>query len=457
MNGTDGFEVQCFESAGEVGADAVVTDGDDAGAEVVGSFEGVEIVGGSDDFDAVDAAAYEGGVGIDEPDHVDAAGVEEHIEHDPSVTAAAQDDAPGGFSGRGSDHRSVPRALLGPFCLRGARAIAQARAYHFVIGQAWAGLNEKPVREPGRRRSGARGCRFIRCMRACGGGRIAGAEAGLEGGMTTAMQDTKADQTPVAAASSGGGDVRSGWRSPAFILAVVLLGSAAVLSGPVSSLLKFTQAKNALPLRKPLDLLDASKLGSYRVTDRLVFEPVVVEALGTDQYLMWRLEDTRLEAGDPLRVAQVFVTYYTGGGNLVPHTPDVCYLGSGYQPKQAHENVEVSVPGRGEPIPMRLLTFERTAIFDRSDFSVTYTFHCNGAFTETRSGVRILTGDPRARYAYFSKIELSFPRASREETREGAARVLEYLLPVLLTDHFPDYERAGREADKGSGAPARTK
>lgn len=268
--------------------------------------------------------------------------------------------------------------------------------------------------------------------------------------MTTAMQETKADQTPVAAAAGNAGRARSGWRSPAFILAVVLLGSAAVLSGPVSTRLRFTHEKEALPLKKPFDLLDPSKLGPYRVTDRLVFEPVVVEALGTDQYLMWRLEDTRLEAGDPLRVAQVFVTYYTGGGNLVPHTPDVCYLGSGYQPKQAHENVEVSVPGRGEPIPMRLLTFERTAIFDRSDFSVTYTFHCNGAFTETRSGVRILTGDPRARYAYFSKIELSFPRASREQTQDGAARVLEYLLPVLLADHLPDYERAEREADEAA-------
>lgn len=456
MNGTDGFEVQCFESAGEVGSDAVVTDGDDAGAEVVGCFEGVEIVGGSDDFDAVYMAAYEGGVGIDEPDHVDAAGVQEHIEHDPSVTAAAQDDAPGGFSGRGSDHGSVPRGLLRPFCRRGARAIALERAYHFVIGQALAGLNEKPVREPGRRRSGARGCRFIRCMRLSGGERIAGAGTGLGGGMATAMHETKGDQKPVASAMRVAGEARSGWRSPAFILAVVLLGSAAVLSGPVSSRLKFTQEKDALPLRKPFDLLDASKLGPYRVTDRLVFEPVVVEALGTDQYLMWRLEDTRLEAGDPLRVAQVFVTYYTGGGNLVPHTPDVCYLGSGYQPKQAHENVEVGVPGRSEPIPMRLLTFERTAIFDRSDFSVTYTFHCNGAFTETRSGVRILTGDPRARYAYFSKIELSFPRASRDETQEGAARVLEYLLPVLLADHFPDYERAEREAGDEGGAAART-
>jgi hypothetical protein len=172
---------------------------------------------------------------------------------------------------------------------------------------------------------------------------------------------------------------------------------------------------------------------------------VVVDALGTDQYINWVLEDTSVPTADPLRVAYLFVTYDTGGVNLVPHTPDECRLGAGYQPAQPHENVEVNVPHLAPDlasIAVRLCTFVKTAVFNREEVSVVYTFHCDGRFVATRSGVRLLINDLTNRYAYFSKVEVSFPRATREQSLQGAVKLLDRLLPVLVRDHFPDYAAA---------------
>ena len=239
-----------------------------------------------------------------------------------------------------------------------------------------------------------------------------------------------------------------------FGLAVALLGVAAILAGPVSSWMDFQQGKAALPLKKPLGALDVGALLPYRTIERQTLESTVVEALGTDQYINWTLEDTSVPQTDPLRYAHLFVTCDTGGVNLVPHTPDECRLGAGYQAAQPHENIDIGVPiasprtlesGGGLAagmIPVRLCTFLKTAVFNREEVSVVYTFHCNGRFVATRNGVRLLINDMSNRYAYFSKVEVSFPRATREQSLHGATKLLERLLPVLVKDHFPDFEAA---------------
>jgi len=157
----------------------------------------------------------------------------------------------------------------------------------------------------------------------------------------------------------------------------------------------------------------------------------------------------------------LLVTYYSGGHNLVPHTPDVCYLGAGYQPGRAHENVTLSVPelgAAGAKLWVRVLTFVKTAIFDRQDVSVVYAFHCNGRFVETgafvdpRTAVRLLLNDPANTYAYFSKVEVSFPRATREQSLKGAAKLFGAVLPVLVKEHWPDFEAAESAARTGVAA-----
>lgn len=230
-----------------------------------------------------------------------------------------------------------------------------------------------------------------------------------------------------------------------FLVAVIILGAAAVLAGPVGSWLQYRLDKEPLPLVRPLAAMDVDAIYPYRLMDRRTLEPTVVEALGTTQFLLWTLEDTSVPPSDPLRLATLFVTYYTGGRDLVPHVPDECMLGAGYQPARAHENKDMTLPAltRTRPtVPVRVCTFVRTAIHNHAKLTVIYTFACNGTFTATRHGVRLLTGDPRNRYAYFSKVEVSFPGATREQSVAGAKKLLDTILPVLLRDHYPDFASA---------------
>ena len=246
----------------------------------------------------------------------------------------------------------------------------------------------------------------------------------------------------------------TGLFTPPFVLAVVVLGMSGVLAGPFSKWMNFRQTKLPLPLKAPLSALDVEAIAPFRVVDRRVFAREVIEALGTDRYVYWTLEDTSMPRGHPLRLVTFFVTYYSGGRDLVPHTPDVCYLGTGYEPAQRHENTATRVASLGpesSTVPIRVATFIQTAVFDRRKRTVIYTFHCNGRFAVTRSRVRLLINDPRNTYAYFSKVEVSFPAATREQNIEGAAKFFERVLPVLAEDHWPDFEAAETTA---RGPPA---
>ncbi|MBI4719144.1 MAG: exosortase-associated EpsI family protein [Planctomycetes bacterium] len=233
--------------------------------------------------------------------------------------------------------------------------------------------------------------------------------------------------------------------TPHFAMAVAMLSVAAVLAGPVTRYMKIKQVKLPLPLKAPLEGFSAAALAPYRVVDKQVLDASIVEALGTEQYLSWLLENPSVPEQDPLRLASLLVTYYSGGKDMVPHTPDVCYFGAGYQPAQPHENLTLTLAGLppgAERVPIRLLTFVKTAIHDHRKLSVVYTFHCNGRFAATRQDVRYLINDLRNTYAYFSKVEVSFPLATREQNVEGAGRLLERVLPELIRNHWPDFAAA---------------
>lgn len=231
--------------------------------------------------------------------------------------------------------------------------------------------------------------------------------------------------------------------TPHYVVAVLILLAAAILVGPVAWSMNFQQGKEAIPLRKPLSAMDVDRLRPYRVVERITLDAPILDALGTDQYINWRLQDTSLPPGDPLYEVLLFVTYETGGQNLVPHVPDECRLGAGYQAAQLHENRQIRIDGElKREVPLRVCTFVKTAVFHKDEVSVVYLFHANGEFAGTRDQVRIAFNDPRDRFAYFSKIEVSFPRASREQNVEGGAKLLGRLLPVLISDHLPEFENA---------------
>ena len=247
-----------------------------------------------------------------------------------------------------------------------------------------------------------------------------------------------------------------------FLLACVVLGIAAFGISPVLMARGGMGVKEPLPLRRPLGKLAQARLGPYRwiAREQRILPAAVEDELGATDYIDWQFEDTTIEdARDPVSHVRLFVTYYTGGRNLVPHTPDVCYLGQGYEPTEK-QNLDIEVDTLGETIPIRALTFERSAIFGQDRPTVVYTFHCNGDFAATRTAVRYRINAPQDRHAYFCKIELTFGsqtsvphNATRAESVEAAKKFLNYILPPLLNNHLPDWE-AARQASQVAASVA---
>lgn len=242
--------------------------------------------------------------------------------------------------------------------------------------------------------------------------------------------------------------------SAPFLACVLILGITAAGLPWATSYMRIALTKEPIPLRSPLARLDKDRLGPYVFRAKQDLLDTVVEALGTDQYIYWILEDTTYGPGstDPRRFARLFVTYYTGQPDPVPHTPDVCMLGSGYTVKQA-ENTTVSVPALSDSttVPVRAVTFEKTGIFDSDLMTVIYTFHCSGRFAETRESVRLIVNNPVNKYAYYSKVEVIFGTEtllarypSRDESIAATEKLLSYVLPLLVEEHWPDWEAARR-------------
>ncbi len=234
---------------------------------------------------------------------------------------------------------------------------------------------------------------------------------------------------------------------PAFVIAVVVLASAAF--GVNHAVRQWTKSmvKEAVPLRETLKKLRKDAFGPYRFVQSVEMEAAVEDSLDATDYITWQFEDTTIEEKrSPLKYAQLFVTYHTGGRDPVPHVPDQCYLGAGYSITQV-DNEDVPIPSLNRTVPVRVVTFERSQVFAGEKPTVVYTFHSNGDFTATRNGVRNRITSLGVRHAYFSKIEVKFgsptalPRTpNREETVAAAGKLLNYVLPELLKNHYPDWD-----------------
>ncbi|HRX83486.1 MAG TPA: hypothetical protein P5572_00540 [Phycisphaerae bacterium] len=240
-----------------------------------------------------------------------------------------------------------------------------------------------------------------------------------------------------------GGPAKSLFNPP-FVIAVAVLATAAFGIGP--RLFRDAGPKLAVPLKKPLQELDKGALGPYTFQTQVPLSPAVQEVLGTDEFIDWRLVDSRIQdVSSPLRTVRFTVSYYSGGREQAPHTPDQCMLGAGYDPKIA-ENLDIEIPSLGHTIPVRVLTFEKTAIMNHEKPTVAYFFVCNGQFLCTREGVRSEMNSLHHKHAYFAKVELGFTSsestpamAPRDESITATADFLDHVLPVLLRDVLPDW------------------
>ncbi|MEE9293663.1 MAG: exosortase-associated EpsI family protein [Phycisphaerae bacterium] len=241
--------------------------------------------------------------------------------------------------------------------------------------------------------------------------------------------------------------VKSLW-SPPFTISALILATCAVGLGPMTRYMRVVLAKEAIPLRSPLSRLDKSGLGPYGFVQAITLDSALVNTLGTPEYIHWILEDSALHGqSSPLRYVNLFVTYYTGQPDPVPHVPDACYVGSGYITESAENTtVQVSTLGASGEVPVRMLTFVKSGIFGDDKMPVVYMFHCNGRFVATRQGVRSAVNNPLDRHAYYSKVEVRFgwdgasPRVpTKAQAIAGTERLFSYLLPLLVEEHWPEW------------------
>jgi len=273
----------------------------------------------------------------------------------------------------------------------------------------------------------------------------------------------RAEPRPRASISPRRAARRSGARF--YVCLGLLLLSAATLEVSARALGRHFQ-KLPVPLKKPLAMMDVRKLQPAYELHTHQPEPLsaeVIETLGTDEYLNWNLVDERRDRSDPAYAASVFVSYYTGKPDMVPHVPEECVRAAGAT-LIGSMTTHVTVPGVGAPqdrVPVRVLKFEspgggQPSLLQghsgRPTFHVLYFFHVNGRFCTTRTQVRLAQSNLFDRYAYYAKVEVGFTdywfkrHASQEEALAALESLLREFLPILIEDHLPDWKALSADA-----------
>ena len=116
------------------------------------------------------------------------------------------------------------------------------------------------------------------------------------------------------------------YLQPAFLICVVVLA----IAGGTSRKLRVVK-KEFLPLKKSFDAFDEERLAPYKIVQKLKIENEdILKELGTQDYIQWVLEDSSALADSVVRRLMLFVTYY-GRPDRVPHVPEECYTGGGFQ------------------------------------------------------------------------------------------------------------------------------
>ena len=198
-------------------------------------------------------------------------------------------------------------------------------------------------------------------------------------------------------------------------------------------------------------------LAGYELLSVIEIPPEVVDSLGTEQYIQWILYDhSSPDPNNPANFLHLFITYYSGTPGQVPHVPEECYVGGGGYSIIDEWLEEVPMPALGPDavVMAKMLQFDRARYIAHGDRIVMYLFHANGRFCPDRTCTRLTLSNPADRHAYFSKVELTFGTSTVLPTRaqaiEAGKRFMQVILPVLLSDHWPDWDAVKRIETAGS-------
>lgn len=241
------------------------------------------------------------------------------------------------------------------------------------------------------------------------------------------------------------------YLQPAFLICALVLAAGSIGMSMTMKKLGVILKKEPLPLRKSLELLDENGLSPYEVVPpKLKIEnKEVLKSLGTNDYIQWVVEDTEEPAGSPVKRCLLFVTYYQLP-DRVPHVPEECWTGGGYQ-KLPSDGLTLNIDdsaGFETRIPAKYLVFvpKKTGLWEGSQrIPNLYFFKVNGQYAGSREQARIaLNKNLFGKSSYFCKVELVFNRSSAVPGKEAAVtaseKLLSVVLPILEREHWPKWE-----------------
>ena len=248
------------------------------------------------------------------------------------------------------------------------------------------------------------------------------------------------------------GDIKDNVRvylQPAFVICVLVLAAAGIGMTITMKHLGIILKKDPLPLRESLEFLDEANLTPYHVVPPKlkITNDEILEALGTEDYIQWIMEDTEQPPTSPAKRCLLFITYYSLP-DRVPHVPEECWTGGGYQ-RLRSEDVRLNIDNMSDcnvNIPAKYLVFgSKTANLSQSGIRVpnVYFFRVNGQYAGSREEARIaLNKNLFGKHSYFCKVELVFNAGSaapnKEETIGASEKLLCVILPILEQKHWPD-------------------
>ena len=238
------------------------------------------------------------------------------------------------------------------------------------------------------------------------------------------------------------------YLQPAFLICAVVLAIAGAGMPFAIDIANVYLKKEPIQLRKSLDLLDENGLSSYIIEPQnkiKIENQDIVEELGTEDYIQWIVEDANAPSNSSIKKCFLFITYYSSP-DKVPHVPEECYTGGGFQ-KISSSEVTLHIGKDNKlKIPAQYLVFGNRSgqIGLRNiEFPVLYFFRVNKDYAGSREQARVaLNKNLYKKYTYFSKIELAFNQSgtvpTKEETIKACESLLNVILPVLEDEYWPE-------------------
>ncbi len=227
------------------------------------------------------------------------------------------------------------------------------------------------------------------------------------------------------------------WRTARYASAVVALSAGAIGMQLAKENKWLVVLKKPLPILRPLHDLDRTVLRPFVFGEQRTLAADTIEELGTDEYVEWAIEHRDPPKGLPAQ-ALLFVTYYTGVHDQVPHVAEECYVQGAFTPAGSDE-LSLSIPELGVQIPVTRLAFfpPRELV---SPTYVYYTICANGDFYAGRWGVRNRIAQRDESHAYYSKVEISFTGSSENDPAvvdRAALELMKNVVVELVSSHWP--------------------